>query len=169
MGLHEKRADWIRLKKCAAGLGGGWSFSGQTLAPLSLDVTGILAAVKRQAPKDTAKEAYGILKQVYVYFEGLKPNGDQKENVRNFENAKAAVLAYYTLNDVLFGKIVGDADNDRENAAFESALMQLADDSNVKVDAGELKVTVDRLGLSADGELAVGQARGLLRDQLKNF
>jgi hypothetical protein len=169
MGLHTKRVDWIRIEKSADRLGNNWSFSGQTLSPLNLDFTGISAAVKKQASKDTSKEAYDVLKQVYVYFDGLKPDNDQKENVLNFENAKAAVLAYYMLNDALFGKIVGDNDNAKENAALENTLMRLASASNVKVNTEELKVTVEWLELSADGETAAKDARALFRNQLKNL
>jgi hypothetical protein len=169
MGLHAKRVDWIHLEKSAERLGSNWSFSGQTLATLNLDFTGISAAVKKQAPKDTSKEAFGILKQVYVYFDGLKPDDGQKENVLNFENAKATVQAYYMLNDALFGKIVGDADNAKEMAALENTLMRLAGASNFKVNAEELKVSVEWLRLSANGETAVEDARAIFRNQLKNL
>jgi hypothetical protein len=169
MGLHAKRVDWVRLEKCAARLGDSWSFSGQTLAPLNLDFTGISATIKKQTSKDTSKEAYGILRQVYVYFDGLKPDDGQKENVLNIENAKAAVQAYYMLNDALFGKIVGDADSAKEMAALGNTLMRLAGASKVKVDADELRVAVEWLGLSADGETAAKDARAIFRNQLKNL
>jgi hypothetical protein len=169
MGLNEKRVNWTRLEKCVDRLGNSWSFTGQTLAPLNLDFTGVSAAVKKQVPKETSKEAYSILKLIYEYFNGLKPGDDLKESSLNFENAKAAMLAYYTLNDVLFGIVVGDLDNVKESVALESVLLRLADGSNVKVSFGDLKVSVDRLGVGVDGEMVIGDARALFREQLKLF
>jgi len=69
----------------------------------------------------------------------------------------------------LFGKIVGDADNAKENAALENTVIRLAGASNVKVDAEELRVTLEWLGLSADGETAAKDARAIFRNQLKNL
>jgi hypothetical protein len=169
MGLHGKRVNWTRLEKCADRLGNNWSFTGQTLAPLNLDFTGVSAAIKKQVPKETSKEAYNILKLIYEYFNGLKPSDDLKESILNFENAKDAMLAYYTLNDVLFGKVVGDLDNVKESASLESVLLRLADGSNVKVSFGDLKVSVDRLGVGVDGEMVIGDARAIFKEQLKLF
>ena len=133
---------------------------------MNLDFGNLSAAVKAQVPKETSKEAYAILKSIYDYFDALKPDDSQKVD---FENAKMAILAYYTLNDLLFGKVIGDVDSGKEGLALEGFLAGLAKESNVKVSFGELGVCLDGFGGQMEKENVVEGARALFRAQLKLF
>jgi hypothetical protein len=133
---------------------------------LNLDFTRVSAAIKKQVPKEASKEAYSNLKLIYEYFNSLKPDDDLKESRLNFENTKGVMRAYYKMNDVLLGKVVGELDNVKENSALESVLLKLGDESNVKVNVGELKACIEKLGIEGDGELAIEDARGFFREQL---
>jgi hypothetical protein len=164
MGLHEKRVNWAQMESAMEGLGASLNVAGQTIAPLNLDFGNLSAAVKGQVPKETSKEAYNILKTIYVYFDGLKPDDDQKAD---FEHVKAAISAYYTLNDLLFGKVIGDGDSEKESLALEEFLAVLANESNVKVSFEELKVSTDRLGGMVEKGSVVEDARAIFRKQLK--
>ena len=163
MGLHEKRVNWARLEGYADSLGTSLNFNGQTIAPLTVDFADLSAAIKRQVPKETSKEAYAILKLIYGYFDALKPVDDEKVD---FENAKAAIYAYYTLNDLLFAKVIGEKDSERESLALEGFLLGLANGSKVKVSFVVLKAGLDRFGGLVEGG-SVGDVRGIFRDQLK--
>jgi hypothetical protein len=167
MGLQVKRVIWARLESFADSLGSNLNFNGQIIAPLNLDFGNLSNAIKRQVPKETSKEAYGILKSIYEYFDGLKPQDDQKDTALNFQNAKVAVLAYYTLNDLMFAKVVGEKDYETESLVLESLLLGLANESNVKVSFGELKANID----SFDGQVEIGRVventRASFRIQLK--
>lgn len=167
MGLHAKRVNWARLEACVDKLGGGWNFTGQTLAPLNLDFSKISAAVKRQVPKETAKEIFAVLKSIYGYFEDLKPEGVLKESALNTQNAKAVILAYYTLNDLCFGKVIGEKDSLKESLAFESVLLGLANESNVKVNFGELRIKMDKLGVEVAYESIVEDSRSIFKDSIE--
>jgi len=169
MGLHEKRVNWVRLESYADTLGDSVNFTGQTLAPLNLEFAKVSAAIKRQVPKETSKEAYNILKSIYGYFEGLKPDDDHKDASLNFENAKAVILAYFTLNDLLFGKVIGEKDNQKESLALEGVLLGLANESNVKVNVEELKVRLDRLDVDVEIGSVVDDTRAIFKEQLKQL
>ena len=164
MGLQQKRVDWARLEGYSESLGSGWNFTGQTLAPLNLDFAGVSAAIKRQVPKETSKEAYIILKSIYGYFDGLNTDTDQDPGL-NVKNAKAAILAYYMINDLLFGRVLGEKDNGKESGALESVLLGLAGGSNVKVSFEALMAGLGRLDV--ENESVVEDTRTTFREQLK--
>ena len=167
MGLQEKRVNWSRLEGYSSGLGEKLSFNGQTMAPLSLGFSKIALAIKKHIPKETSKEAYSILKSIYGYFNGLKLDEDLKETHPNFQNAKAVILAYYTLNDMLLGRAVGEKDNKKESLSLETVLQSLANETNVKVNIEELKGSIDRMGVESDRESVIEDARAIFKEQLK--
>ena len=111
MGLQEKRVNWKRLEGYSSGLGENLSFNGQTMAPLNLDFSKISLTIKKQVAKETSKEAYSVLKLIYGYFNGLSLDDNPTETCPNFQNAVGVILAYYTLNDMLLGRIVDEKDN----------------------------------------------------------
>lgn len=164
MGLHEKRVDWTRLEVSADKLGSSRDFTGQTVAPLNLDFEKVSAAIKKQIPKETAKETFSILKSIYTYFEILKPADGEKVY---FQNALLSILAYYTLNDLLFGKVIGEKDSRKESLALEDVLMSLANESNVKVNFEELQVNMDRLDAETGDKNAIEEARAIFKKQLE--
>jgi hypothetical protein len=169
MGLHEKRVNWVRIESYVEKLVDGWSFTGQTLPSLNLDFTKVSSAINRQVPKETSKEVYTILKSIYEYFEGLKPDGEAKDAGPSVQRVKAAVLAYYLLNDLLFGRVVGDNDSEEESLELDDVLLGLASESNVKVSFEELMVFVDEFSVEADSERFVEDTRSIFKEQLKQI
>ena len=167
MSLHEKRVIWPRLESLVDKLGKRWSFTGQTMMPLNLDFAEVSTAIKRQVPKETSKESYNLLKLIYEYFNSLKSDDDLKELRLNFQNAKDVMLAYYMLNDVLFGKVVGEVDNVEESLALESALLRLVNESSFKVNIEDLRI--NSFEAEVDGDLVIVNARAIFRDQLKQL
>ena len=160
MGLNEKTIDWIHLECNAAGYLDSWKLDEG--APLNLDFTNVSAAIKRRISEETSKEAYDILKSIYEYFDGLKPLDYQKDDSVNVPIAKNLILTYYMLNDVLFGKVVGEVDNEKEILALEGVLLDLANGSNVKFNLEELKSGIYKLGIEAD-------CNRIFKDTRKNF
>ena len=169
IGLQEKRINWQRLDGYSNGFGGNFSFTGQTIASLSLDFSKVSSAIKRQIPKETSKEAYNILKAIYGYFRGLSLRDDFKESVPNFQNANSVILAYLALNDLLLGKVVGDKENKKENSQLETVLQNLDNETNFKVNIDELKGSIDKMGLETDKESVIEVSRGIFKKQLKQL
>jgi hypothetical protein len=166
--LQVKRINWQQLETSSKGFGGNLSFMGKTLPPLSLDFSGISGAIERQTPKETSKEAFDILKSIYGYFNDLKPEEDINEAHPNFKNAKDAIFAYYTLNDLLLGKIAGEKDSKKESIALETVLQSLAKETNVRVNFEELMDNINKISLD-DRESVIEDSREIFKEQLKNI
>ena len=162
IGLQEKRINWQRLEGYSNGFGKNLSFTGQTMPPLNLDFSKISSAIKSQLPKETSNEAYSILKAAYGYFNGLNLDDDPKENHPNFHDAKSVILAYFMLNDLLLGKVVGDKENNEEISQLESVLQNLAAETNFKVNIDELKSTINKIDVDS-------KQRKHYRTQQRNF
>jgi hypothetical protein len=163
MGLHGKRIDWASLEGAADSLGSSLNFKWQTLAPLNVGFSNLSVAIKQQIPKEIAQESYAILKMVYEYFDNLKPMDNEKVD---FEIAKSAIGAYYTLNDLLFAKVIGEKDNGEERLALEGLLLALANSSEGKISFDGLWAGLDKFG-PVEGGSVVEDMRRLFREQLK--
>jgi hypothetical protein len=137
------------------------------MPPLNLGFSKIASAVKSQLPKETSNEAYSILKAAYGYFNGLSLDDDPKENQPNFHDAKAVILAYFMLNDLLLGKIVGDKENKEETSQLESVLQNLAAETNFKVNIDELKGSIDKIDVDRNRESVIERSREIFKQQLK--
>ena len=167
--LQDKRINWQRIEAYSNGFGQNLVFGGQTTASFNLDFSSITSAVKRQVAKETSKEAYIILKTIYEYFKNLSLEDEIKDNHPNFENSKALISAYYTLNDLLLGKVVGDKENKKENEYLEENLQNLGSGTNVKVNAEELLGSISKMGLDVDKESVIEASRGIFKEQLKSL
>jgi len=167
MGLGEKRIDWDRLESYTESLEKTWNFKGQIITPLTLDFAGVSAAVKKQVPKATSKETFNILKAIYSYFDGSKPDENQKDANVEFQKAKTIVLAYYTLNDLMFAKVIGEGVAETESSALETALQGLANEPDLKVNFEELMTCVAKLSPGVENKAIVEDTRILLKGQLK--
>jgi hypothetical protein len=164
MGLNEKTIDWIYLEDNAAGLLDSWKlYEG---APLNLDFANVSSAIKKRIAEETTREAYGILKSVYEYFDRLKPLDYLKDDSVNVPITKNLILTYCMLNDVLFGKVVGEEDNEKEILALEGVLLDLANGSNVKFNIEELKSGIIRLGAKEDCDRIFNDIRTSFKEKL---
>jgi hypothetical protein len=165
MGLHKKRVDWTQIEGYTQTWGLPLNFQAQTLPPLDLDYSKVAAAIKAQVAKETAKETLNLLKTVHAYFTALKPEDDIAEAAPNFEQTKAIILAYYTLNDLFLARVVNDPDIAPAVAYLEANLKSLSDATLFKVDMSELMATVDAAGTLGNA----GDARTLFSEKLKQF
>ncbi|HMK93855.1 MAG TPA: hypothetical protein VK536_00490 [Candidatus Limnocylindrales bacterium] len=168
IGLQDKRINWQEIEASSKGFGDNLNFIGQTLPPLNLNFSKIAPAVKTQMPNEASKEAFNILKATYEYFEGLNPDEDIKENRPNFQTAKTVISAYFLLNDLLLGKLVGDKETGTEINAFETTLKDLAD-ANFIVDIDGLRSNIDKISLGVDNQSIVEDSRAIFKEQLKQL
>jgi len=164
IGLSRKKISWDILEMYIDSLGTNLSFKGQIIEPLNLDFGDFIVAIKKQALKETPKEAFKILKAIYNYFDNLKAEDDLNLEL---QNAKTAMLAYFTLNDLMFAKFVGGDTCDKENLALESALLSLADKSNIKVSFQELNTGIDSLDVEGENQGLVEDIRAIFKSQLR--
>lgn len=167
IGLQAKRINWQRIEGYSNDFGKNLSFMGQTMPPLNLDFSKISSAIKSQIPKEASNEAYSFLKAAYGYFHGLSVDDEFKENHPNFQDAKAVISAYFMLNDLLLGKVVGDKENKEEISQLESVLQNLAAETNFKVNIDELKSTINKIDVDSNRESVIERSREIFKEQLK--
>ena len=167
IGLQEKRINWERLEGYSNDFVKNASFTTQTMSPLKMDFSKIGSAIKTQIPKEASNEAFSILKAEYEYFNGLSVDDDFKENHPNFQDAKATILAYFMLNDLLLGKVVGDKENKEEMGQLESVLQNLATETNFEVNIDELKSTIGKIDFDSNREIIIERSREIFKQQLK--
>jgi hypothetical protein len=164
MELSRRKISWDNLERYIDSLETNLAFKGQTMEPLNVAFGDFFAVIRKHAPKETSKEAIKILKTIYSYFDALK--ADENLNIE-LQNVKTAILAYYALNDLIFANLVDRTADEKENLALESALLSLADKSNFKVNFGELKARIDRVGVEEENQGFIEDARSIFKDQLK--
>jgi hypothetical protein len=169
VGLQKKRVNWQLLEDCTKGFGADLSFTGQTMPSLNLNLQKISSLIKRQLPKETSKEAYMVLKIINEYFESLNLNDEIKESVPNFLEAKAIILSYYTLNDLLLGKVVGDKENKKEINQLVSVLQILTNNTEFKVNIEKLKNSIDEVVPESNLESEIDNCREIFKEQLKQM
>lgn len=162
--LQKKPTNWTLLRKYSKNFNPNINFSLQTMPSLNLDFAAISSAINSQNLETTSKEAYRILKTVYEYFNGLNLEDDLKESVPNFQSAKAIILAYYTLNDLLLGKLVGDGENKKECLQLENALETLVKDTNSKINIEDLRFNIEKVSVENDFE-SVDNIRRAFKEQ----
>jgi hypothetical protein len=150
-------------------LGEHFSFVGQSIPSLNVDFLTIFSAIRSQIPKKTSEETHNILKVIYSYFDTLNLDDDFKESVPNFLSAKAIILSYYTLNDLLLGKVVGDKENKKENYQLESVLQILANNTDFIVNIDSLKDSLYKVLPGSDLENMIDNSRGIFKEQLQHL
>ena len=166
IGLRKKRIDWQQLKDYSSkDLIGFFNFKGQLMPPMSISFLKISLAIKSQKSEEASEEAYNILKVIYSYFDSLSTDDDVKESVPNFLSARAIVLSYYALNDLILGKVVGMEEDNKENHQLESVLQILENNTNFKVNVCELKTSIDKLIPNADLESVIENIRQIFKEQ----
>ena len=169
IGLQDKRINWVKLENYSKDFGPNLTFTFQTMPPLNLDLLKIISAISSQNLQKTSTESYNILKTIFEYFNGLNVDDDFKESVPNFQTAKTIISAYYALNDLLLGKVVGDKENKNESHQLESALEKLGTNTNFKVNIEELLVSIEKVTPENDLESIIDKIRGIFKEQLKQI
>jgi hypothetical protein len=165
--LRRMRINWQLLETFSTQMGKDFSFVAQSMPHLNLDFEKISSAINRQMPKETSKEVYDIIKAIYGYFNGLSLDNDIKESIPNFVIAKAIILSYYTLNDILLGKAVNDKVNKKESDQLVSILQILSNKANLIIDVNEF---IDRLDMSIpeeDFNIFIYDTRDIFKQQFK--
>ena len=68
-----------------------------------------------------------------LYFPLFQSYQSNRERSRKDRGLEGLVLAYFLLNDLLLGMVVGDNENKEEKVQLEAVLQNLSNKSNFKV------------------------------------
>jgi len=144
------------------------NFKSQIISTVNMDLTRLSLAIKERSVEETVKETYGILNSLYEYFIGLASITDEflKEIHLNFQDAKAVISAYYTLNDIILGIIVEDEEIEEEVKRLEIMLNDLLARSYFKVNSKALKDAVNKLATEGEKQGIIEEIRAIFRQPL---
>jgi hypothetical protein len=169
IGLQKKRINWRLLEDYSKALGENSGSISQLMPSLKLDFSKISSAIKSNIPKETSETTYSLLKVIYSYFDTLGLDENTKEIPSNYQSAKSIILSYFTLNDILLGKAIGEKENKKETLQLESVLQILADTTEFRVNIEELKVSIDRIIPDKELETSIEDSRKVFKSQLRSL
>jgi len=134
---------------------------------VNLDSTKLSSAITEHLPEEISKETYSILKTLFDYFNGL-PSQDEfpAQTHPNHEDAKKVILAYYTLNDIVLGAVVGDEEIGKEINELVAVLDDLAKGTGLTVDIAAVKDVVNKLSVEKEKESVIEESRTVFVQQL---
>jgi hypothetical protein len=146
------------------------SLTDQKTGTITLDFAKLSSAVKERRPEEISKETYSILRALYEYFNGVTSKNEPLEQIHpNYHDAKTIVQAHYTLNDVIFGTIVGDEEVGKESNELVIMLDDLSKATNLKIDVDAIRNIIDKLGTEKGKESVIQESRAIFRQQLKEL
>jgi hypothetical protein len=141
----------------------------QEMKIIELDFSPLSSAIKERLPEETSKETYNLLKLLYDYFSALTKKNETFDQIHpNFHNAKTIILAYYLLNDIKLGMMVGDI-VEKEVNELVVMLKELSKNTNLNINIDALKDTIDKKGVDQEKESVFEESRTAFRKQLDNL
>lgn len=164
------RVDWARvegyLERSEENVR---NFTCQTTRTVNLELTKLSSAIKERLPGETSKETYGILRSLYEYFSELTKNEFPEKIHPNYHDAKTTILAYYTLNDIILGTIVGDEEIGKESNELVTMLDDLSKATDLKIDVDAIKDVINKIGLEKGKESVIEESRAVFKQQLEEL
>jgi hypothetical protein len=136
-----------------------------------LDFKKLSLATKRHLPVEVSKETYSILKSLNEYFnESASSKNELPEQTHpNYNDAKTTVIAYYTLNDIILGIIVGDEQIGKETNELVKLMAKLSEETNLKMDIDAIKDWANKLRVEEGKESVIEESRAVFLQQLKEL
>ena len=168
IGLQKKRINWRLLEEYSKTLAENSGFISRLIPSLKADFSKISSATRSYIPQKTSEATYSLLKVIYSYFDTLSLDENREENLPNFQTAKDIILSYFTLNDILLGKVIGEKENKKETLQLESVLQILANTTEFRVNIEELKVSIDKITPENELERVI-DSREVFKSQLNGI
>ena len=127
-------------------------------------------AIHRHQKKEIAKETQSILKLIYenTTSSSLKNQFSESHN-QDSVILKTAISAYFTLNDILLGQIVGDEKLAKEKIELANFLIKLSRETQKLINSALLTEFTDKLSAKKMEQIAVDEVRDLLLKQLQEL
>ena len=136
---------------------------------IHLDFAKLRLVIKAHLLEETSKETYGILKYLHDYFNRLTTENKFLRQLHpNFHDTKTTILAYYLLNDIMLGKMVGDV-VEKEIKTLVTMLETLSSITGSKINIETIKNSIDQVDFDNEKEKAIKEIRMVFRDQLEDF
>ncbi len=161
------RIDWTRVGDLLKRYGEiAKGLSSETYGSVKMEFAKSEAATKNNHPEEISKEVYENLKSLNDYLNQIAMNNVLPEKTHpNYEDAKRMLLAYYALNDIIIGIVVGDKEIDKERSEFAAMLEALEKTMTLNIDHDALTQVANRLVIEKVDESLVLEDRTIFKQQ----
>jgi hypothetical protein len=133
---------------------------------LEMDFSKLSSVIKGRELEEVSKETYNLLRFLYDYFNELATaNGSLKQI---YHHAKTTIRAYYLLNDIKLGMMVGDK-VEKEIIALVESLEGLSKNTGLELNIGALKDIVNKVGAEQQKESVIEETKAVFKKQIENF
>jgi|GEM_PF-862595 len=140
------------------------------LASEKLNFQNLSFVIKAHQPKEAAHEIQSILEVLYENVSVLGSGNEFSEELQSdYSVLKSAILAYFILNDILLGQIVGDEEIGKEKSELANILSSFSEGTQTNIKTGLFTEITDTLRQEKTDITAVAESRALLRKQLNEF
>jgi hypothetical protein len=161
--------DWSRIENfLQKSIKKAQELSDKKMDCVELDFSKLETAIKAHQPQETSKETLQLLTTLYDYF--IRKDAENRALGQlhpNFHDAKQTILAYYTLNDIILGSIIGDEEIKKEQEELLMTIENVALSTKIKININELKNLVTKLGDEKGKESVIKKSRRVFRQELK--
>jgi hypothetical protein len=170
MSLHGW-VDWNRIevfsKRFEENVG---TLTDEEIGKMELNLKKLLLAIEERLPEKISKEACDLLRTIHHYFGGLvSENEPLKEIHPNYSDGRTIIRAYYLLNDIALGTMVGDDEIGEEHNELVITLEKLSRATGLKINIEAIKDVITKLGEKKGKESAIERSRAVFRRQLSNL
>ena len=142
----------------------------QKIVLIPLNFAKLTSAIKAHLLEETSKETYSILKYLHDYFSRFTNANDSLRQLHpNAHDTKTIILAYYLLNDIMLGSIIGDEEIGEEQKELLMTLEGLAQSTKLKININAIQTVISKLGDETGKESVIEKSRMLFRQELKNL
>jgi hypothetical protein len=137
---------------------------------VDLDFSKLSMAIKERVHEEVSKEIFSLLKLMYDYFVTEQSENQTLKGInQNDFDLKIAIQAYYILNDIVLGSVIGDEELVEEQEELLLTLEDLGKSANLKINIGAIKAIVCKLCDDKGKETLIKKSRKLFRSQIKNL
>ena len=133
---------------------------------LKMDFTKLSTIIEKRQSEEISKETYHLLRFLYDFFNELTTDNDSLKQI--YYHAKTTISAYYLINDVKLGLMVGD-NVEKEINALVASLESLSKNAGLKFNVNALKENVDKRGTKQQKESIIEETRTIFRKQIEFF
>jgi hypothetical protein len=131
-----------------------------------IDLAKLESAIRNNRLEEISKEVYDNLKSLKGQINELASNNVVPQKIHpDYEDAKRIIHAYYTLNDIIIGTIVGDKEISRERNELTAMLEGLAKTMELRIDVDAIIRVTDRLVSEKVDESLIEQNRTVFKQQ----
>ena len=119
---------------------------------------------------EISSSIFADLKSMYDCINSLTPENGPADKIHpNNEDARNAVRAYYTINDILLGHVVGDQEIGGEINELFSMLGEIAKQTGQTANFDALQEVINKLQSEDSTDAYIHECRSLVKQQLKQL